>query len=100
MEVPFKDAIDKLVAQQGVTGVVAADKDGLCIDATGDLPANIGGYVRALVTRAADLEGCAEGPVSICIESDAFNIHIQSPEGKENVTVAIKQSTSDATNTD
>lgn len=32
MEVPFQDAMDKLMGQQGVTGVVASDRDGLCID--------------------------------------------------------------------
>eukprot|EP01134_Creolimax_fragrantissima_P000015 CFRG0015T1 len=56
-----------------ITGVVATDNAGLCLDARGNLNARTGAYVASIVSRSRDLHPQSMSPV-VSIESDTTTL--------------------------
>jgi len=84
LDAPVEEAVAAIMSQQGTSGVVAVDSNGLCLSAKGVAPSKGAGFVRAIAVRAKEFSE-TEQPV-VVIETDAQNIYIQATQA---ATVAV-----------
>ncbi|KJE91372.1 hypothetical protein CAOG_002515 [Capsaspora owczarzaki ATCC 30864] len=84
MEQELTQAVNK-IHQDGALGVVAADRQGLCLAARGTGTSSAASFVSLLAQRAKSLSSTAESPV-VVIEADHFNVLISQ---QSDVTTAI-----------
>eukprot|EP00038_Savillea_parva_P001599 m.105665 g.105665 ORF g.105665 m.105665 type:complete len:97 (+) comp10557_c0_seq1:100-390(+) len=92
MEGSIESALEKSISQDGVSGILACDTEGLCLTTQGDLSGAVSGYMSTLVTRAKMLHPTATAPPVVCIESDKSKIVIQQ---NDTITLAVKQTNRD-----
>jgi predicted regulator of Ras-like GTPase activity (Roadblock/LC7/MglB family) len=91
----MKKEIDDVMLQPGVTGVVCADADGLCICAYGNTSRASAALISAVASQAAALRPAVNGPSGsssspvVVIETDAGQTMIKSHAG---ITTAIYKS--------
>jgi hypothetical protein len=74
MDLALEKAVDEILAQDGVKGVLMADANGLCVIAKGIANPSSSGYLTSMVNRAVELD--SEEPV-ICVESDEHHIFVR-----------------------
>eukprot|EP01090_Pellita_catalonica_P001856 TRINITY_DN11580_c0_g1_i1.p1 TRINITY_DN11580_c0_g1~~TRINITY_DN11580_c0_g1_i1.p1 ORF type:complete len:108 (-),score=11.10 TRINITY_DN11580_c0_g1_i1:70-351(-) len=88
MDDGFTQALDQ-VSSEDVSGVLAVDKNGLCLGTRGCANAAAAGFVRELAHHAQQLGYIHEGdgkPI-VCIETAANNVFIK--QGKKGTAFAI-----------
>mmetsp|Transcript_17518 Transcript_17518/g.30643 ORF Transcript_17518/g.30643 Transcript_17518/m.30643 type:complete len:90 (-) Transcript_17518:932-1201(-) len=85
MEKEINTVVDDISSQPGVVGVVACDKHGLCLGATGSVRNDASGYVTSLITFAERISEDTTPP-TVTIETDSKHIFVQK---KNDVTLGI-----------
>ncbi|KAK4324340.1 hypothetical protein Pmani_005015 [Petrolisthes manimaculis] len=69
MEKPLDKCLDEISHSAGVSGVLCADSQGLCLGVRGKASASSSGTIAALAERAAMLEPGSQDPL-ILLEGD------------------------------
>ncbi|XP_042209709.1 ragulator complex protein LAMTOR5-like [Homarus americanus] len=88
MEKPLEKCLDELSHSAGVSGVLCADSQGLCLGVRGKASSTSSGMISALADRAAMLEPGSPPPV-ILLETDNSQCLIHRNSG---VTLAVYKS--------
>ncbi|XP_076367680.1 ragulator complex protein LAMTOR5 homolog [Tachypleus tridentatus] len=86
MEKPLDRCLDEVFNTPGVTGVLCADAQGLCLSAKGTAYPRAAGIITSLMKQAAQLEPTADKLPVLRLESESCNILIQ---GKSEITLAV-----------
>jgi hypothetical protein len=87
MDAQVDRAMNEILNQEGVTGVLFADVHGLCISAKGDAHSLTSGFLTALISRSEEL---GDDP-TVCIETDGHNIFIKKVD---DMTVVVNKKSS------
>jgi len=77
MEKGFDRCLDETVNVPGVTGVICADQQGLCLQSKGAVMKNVAGIIAELSQIAAKLEPDSTETPIIALESDMLNVYIK-----------------------
>merc|ERR1711924_489127 len=80
MEAPLNEAVDKLMQDESVTGVLCADQQGLCLSARGDAKAEAAGALSALGSHAQQLGAPDQGAAVVILDTNSSNILVTSTE--------------------
>lgn len=88
MEKPLEKCLDEVYQSTGVSGVLCADNQGLCLGVRGKASASSSGVISSLASKAAMLEPGSPQPV-ILLETDNSQCLIHHNNG---VTLAIYKS--------
>lgn len=62
------------ISQDGVSGILASDSDGLCLTTKGDLSGTVAGYMSTLIARAGTLHPKSAAPPVVCIETEKLSV--------------------------
>ncbi|KAK7083164.1 hypothetical protein SK128_005163 [Halocaridina rubra] len=88
MEKPLEKCLDEVHQSAGVSGVLCADSQGLCLGVRGRASSMSSGVISSLASKAAMLEPGSSQPV-ILLESDSSQCLIHRNNG---ITLAIYKS--------
>eukprot|EP01104_Vermistella_antarctica_P019817 TRINITY_DN8017_c0_g1_i1.p1 TRINITY_DN8017_c0_g1~~TRINITY_DN8017_c0_g1_i1.p1 ORF type:complete len:106 (-),score=15.24 TRINITY_DN8017_c0_g1_i1:129-404(-) len=91
MERQLEEEITKIASKDGVVGVIASDKNGLCLNAQGAASSTSSSFARSLVSRGADLSNDNEVP-SVCVETESGSVAITS-NADSGIVVGVWKST-------